>query len=162
VTRTALALCLIGALCGCASGPGTPPPQAAPLALSLARADGRTLQLSAYGGQPLLLFLFATYDDSSQLALVKLTQFLSQHASVQVAGVLVQPDAATFLPLFKAAVTLPFEIYYDQDLRILHGESALGKLETVPAFVALDANGYVRETQYGVLSVQQLEALTQR
>jgi hypothetical protein len=91
---------------------------------------------------------------------VKLTQFLSQHASVQVAGVLMQPDAATFLPLFKEAVSLPFEVYYDQELRILKGESPLGKLGAVPAFVALDAKGHVREIRYGVLSNEQLEDLT--
>jgi hypothetical protein len=144
---------------GCASGPGTPPP-AAPLKLALARADGRSIELSAYGGQPLLLFMFATYDQASQLALVKLTQFLSQHGAVQVAGVLMQPDAATFLPLFKEAVALPFEVYYDQDLRILKGESPLGKLNGIPTFVALDATGRVREVRFGVLSVEQLEQLT--
>jgi len=155
----ALHLSLALLLIGCASGPGTPPP-AAPLKLALARADGRSIELSAYGGQPLLLFMFATYDEASQLALVKLTQFLSQHGSVQVAGVLMQPDAATFLPLFKEAVALPFEVYYDQDLRILKGESPLGKLNGIPTFVALDATGHVREVRFGVLSTEQLEQLT--
>jgi hypothetical protein len=155
----ALHLSLALLLFGCASGPGTPPP-AAPLKLALARADGRSIELSAYGGQPLLLFMFATYDQASQLALVKLTQFLSQHSAVQVAGVLMQPDAATFLPLFKEAVALPFEVYYDQDLRILKGESPLGKLNGIPTFVALDATGHVREVRFGVLSTEQLEQLT--
>jgi hypothetical protein len=155
----ALQLSLALLLIGCASGPGTPPP-AAPLKLALARADGRSIELSAYGGQPLLLFMFATYDQASQLALVKLTQFLSQHSAVQVAGVLMQPDAATFLPLFKEAVALPFEVYYDQDLRILKGESPLGKLNGIPTFVALDATGHVREVRFGVLSTEQLEQLT--
>lgn len=160
--RWVLTLCLCGALGSCATGPGTPPPTAAPLSLDLARADGRTIQLSAYGGQPLLLFLFATYDEASQLALVKLNQFLSQHASVQVAGVLLQPDAETFLPLFKEAVSLPFELYFDRDLKILKGESALGKLNGVPAFVALDASGRLRDMHFGVLSPEQLEEFTKR
>lgn len=155
----ALYLSLALLLTGCASGPGTPPP-AAPLKLALARADGRSIELSAYGGQPLLLFMFATYDEASQLALVKLTQFLSQHGAVQVAGVLMQPDAATFLPLFKEAVSLPFEVYYDQDLRILKGESPLGKLNGIPTFVALDATGRVREVRFGVQTVEQLKQLT--
>jgi hypothetical protein len=154
------ALCLVFVLTGCASGPGAPP-TAAPLTLALARVDGRRIELSAYGGQPLLLFIFATYDESSQLALVKLTQFLSQHAAVQVAGVLMQPDAATFLPLFKEAVSLPFEVYYDDEQRMLKGESPLGKLGAVPAFVALDATGRVREIRYGVQSSEQLEELTE-
>jgi len=146
-------------MAGCASAPG-PQPSAAPLTLQLARADGRTIELSAYGGQPLLLFMFATYDEASQLALVKLQQFLSQHGTAQVAGVIMQPDAATFLPLFKEAVSLPFEVYYDQDLRILKGESPLGKLNSIPAFVALDATGRVREIRYGVQTSEQLEQLT--
>lgn len=158
--RWLFAVCLLAALSGCASGPGAPPPQEAPLSLSLTRADGRAIELSAYGGQPLLLFFFATYDEASQLALVKLTQFLSQHGSVQVAGVLLQPDAETFLPLFKQSVSLPFEVYYDRGLRILKGESALGKLSAVPAFVALDATGRIREFRYGVQSSEQLQELT--
>jgi peroxiredoxin len=158
--RLFVAVCLAGLFGGCASGPSAAPPKAAQLTLSLARADGRTVELSAYGGQPLLLVLFATYDEASQLALVKLTKFLSQHASVQVAGVLMQPDAATFLPLFKDAVSLPFEVYYDPDQRILSGASALGKLNGVPAFVALDATGHIRDIRYGVQSSEELEQLT--
>ena len=155
----ALSVCLALLLFGCASAPSAPP-SAAPLKLALARADGRSIELSAYGGQPLLLFLFATYDEASQLALVKLTQFLSQHGAVQVAGVLMQPDAATFLPLFKEAVSLPFEVYYDQDLRILKGESPLGKLNGIPTFVSLDAAGRVQDVRFGVLNSEQLEQLT--
>ena len=159
--RTLAAMCSALLLFGCASGPGAQP-SAAPLRLPLARADGRMIELGAYGGQPLLLFMFATYDQASQLALVKLTQFLSQHGTLQVAGVLMQPDAATFLPLFKEAVPLPFEVYYDQDMRILKGESALGKLNGIPAFVALDATGRVREIRFGVQSIEQLEQLTKQ
>lgn len=145
-------------LSGCASGPGVPPPEAARLALT--RADGRSIELSAYAGQPLLLFLFTTYDQGSQLALANLTKFLAEHASVQVAGVLLQPDAATFLPLFKQAVTVSFELYYDHEQRILQGDSALGKLSAVPAFVAIDANGQIGQIGYGVLTTDQLEQLT--
>lgn len=149
-------------LAACVSSPGVPPPSAAPVQLALARADGRTIQLSAYAGQPLLLFLFTTYDQASQLALANLTKFLAEHASVQVAGVLLQPDAATFLPLFKDAVSVPFGLYYDADQRILQGESPLGQLSGVPAFIALDAEGRVQQVRYGVLQNDELEQLTQR
>jgi hypothetical protein len=130
--------------------------------LTLTRADGRTIELSAYAGQPLLLFMFTTYDQASQLALANLTKFLGQNATVQVAGVLLQPDAATFLPLYKDAVSVPFGLYYDAGQRILQGESALGKLGAVPAFVALDAAGRIREIRYGVLQTDELEQLTKR
>ncbi|HET8937840.1 MAG TPA: hypothetical protein VFN67_30560 [Polyangiales bacterium] len=155
-----LAVCLSSVLGACASGPGVPPPSAAPVQLTLARADGRTIQLSAYAGQPLLLFLFTTYDQASQLALANLTKFLGDHASVQVAGVLLQPDAATFLPLFKDAVSVPFGLYYDADQRILQGESSLGKLNGVPAFIALDAQGRIQGIRYGVLQSDELERIT--
>lgn len=155
-----LAVALCGVLHGCASGPTASQPSAAALRLALARADGRTFQLSAYAGQPLLLFMFTTYDQASQLALANLTKFLGQHATVQVAGVLLQPDAAKFLPLFKEAVSLPFELFYDPEQRILQGESALGKMSGVPAFVALDAEARVEQIRYGVLSIDELEELT--
>jgi peroxiredoxin len=158
VKRWLLTICLSFVLSDCASLQSAQP-EAAPLVLGLARADGRNIALSAYAGQPLLLFLFTTYDQGSQLALANLTKFLAQHAGVQVAGVLLQPDAATFLPLFKEAVSIPFELYYDPGQRILQGESALGKLVAVPAFVALDAAGRVTQTGYGVLTAEQLEQL---
>lgn len=150
---------LLALVMGCASAQSQQP-SAAPLKLSLGLADGRAIELSAYEGQPLLLFLFATYDQASQLALAKLTQFLGKHPSVQVAGVLLQPEAETFLPLFKEAVPLPFEVYYDRDERIMKGESTLGKVHTVPAFIALDARSRVREIRFGVQSLDQLEQLT--
>ena len=158
--RRWLAVCLAYVLSGCASG-ATVRSREPPLTLTLARADGRTIALSAYTGQPLLLFLFATYDQTSQLALVELTQFLRQHASVQVAGVLLQPDAATFLPLFKEAVSLPFELYYDPTSQILQGETALGRLRGIPAFVALGERGQIKAIRYGVQRIEQLEALTE-
>ena len=147
-------------LMACASGPAVHQAQPTALMLALARADSRTIHLSAYAGRPLLLFLFATYDESSQLALAKLTRFLAKQPAVQVAGVLLQPDAATFLPLFKEAVAPPFEVYYDQEQRILQGDSALGALEAIPAFVALDEAGRISAIRYGVQTDEQLQTLT--
>jgi peroxiredoxin len=158
VKHWVLAVCLSCVVSGCASGPRLPPQHASGLAL--ARADGRTIALGVYAGQPLLLFLFTTYDQASQLALTNLSKFLAQHASVQVAGVLLQPDAATFLPLFKEAVALSFELYYDQQQTILQGDSVLGKLHAVPAFVAVDATGNIGQIRYGVLTNDELEQLS--
>ena len=147
---------LLGA---CATASASTQPEAAALTLSLARSDGRTITLDAYAGKPLLLLLFATYDNSSQIALLNLTQLAQQDPSRQIAGVLVQPEAATFLPLFEQSVQAPFALYDEPEQRILKGESALGKLRAVPAFVALDAKGHIRDVRYGVLKVEELKQL---
>jgi peroxiredoxin len=144
-------------LSACAAAQSGARPDATTLSLHLARADGRTIELDAYAGKPLLLFLLATYDQASQVALISLTEFAKQEPSTQIAGVLVQPDAATFLPLFKDSVEVPFELYDDPEQRILHGQSALGKLRGVPAFVLLDAAGHIRDVGYGVLKVEEIK-----
>ena len=146
-------------LSACATAHGSTQPGAAALALTLARADGRTIQLDVYAGKPLLLFLFATYDQPSQIALLNLTQLAKQDPTLQVAGILVQPEAETFMPLFKDAVSVPFELYYEPEQHLLLGQSALGKLRAVPAFILLDATGRIQETVYGVLKVDELKQL---
>lgn len=159
--RSLLLLAWLGALCS-ACGSTTPPSGPDASALQLARADGRTIRLDAYAGKPLLLFVFATYDEASQLALVALNQFLSQHPDVQAAGLVLQPEAATFLPLFKRAMSVRFELFYDPTTDILEGRTALGRLRGVPAFVALDAAQRVREIRYGVPTAADLSELIQR
>ena len=154
-----IALCAL--LSACASSPSEienkPPAQA--LELSLARPDGRRIQLSELDGAPRLLFLFATYDQTSQFALVPLSRYLEQHPHVQVLGVLLQPDAQTFIPLFAHSLPVPFDLFAEPDNQLLHGSTPLGKLAGVPAFVALDARGVIRDLQYGVISESALEAM---
>jgi hypothetical protein len=135
-------------------------PQHAPvLELSLTSADGQRAELSAWQGQRVLLFLFATYDEASQYEFVPLEQLLASERQLQVLGVALQPEAATFLKLFKRAVAVPFELYYDADNRVLHKQTALGALRGVPAFVALDAEGRIRGVHYGLATLEQLQAL---
>lgn len=132
---------------------------AARLELSLISDEGRTLQLSALRGRPVLLFMFATYDASSQLALAGLLRKLEGDTRITPIGVAVQPDARTFLAPFRAALELPFPIYIDATNVLLTGASALGKLPGVPAFVAVDPRGRIRRTVYGVATKEQLEEL---
>jgi peroxiredoxin len=150
-----LAMCA----CACASGPSANPSRA-PLELSLTRVDGRTLQLSALRGHALVLFLFTTYDETSQFALIPITRYLETDSDAQVLGVAVQPDAKTFLTLFARSLSVPFELYYDTNNQLLSGQTVMGRLHGVPAFVALDADGKIRDSYYGVPSVEQLRELT--
>jgi len=157
-----LALVVVSAVgsLGC-GGPGEPgDARTAPrLELSLISDEGRTLDLSALRGRPVLLFMFATYDASSQLALAGLLRKLEGDTRITPIGIAVQPDARTFLAPFRAALELPFPIYIDATNALLTGESALGKLPGVPAFVAVDPRGQVRRTLFGVATKDQLEEL---
>jgi peroxiredoxin len=152
-------LCL--GLCACA---GTLPSAGAtqPLELALTRSDGRRIELSELRGKPTLLLFFATYDQASQFVFAPLTRFAELDSRVQVLGVALQPDAKTFLKLFEESVSVPFALYYDADNQVLHKQTALGALEGVPALVALDANGRIRGTHYGIATSEQLQALAQR
>jgi len=135
------------------------PASTQPLELSLTHADGRRFELSALRGRPVLLFLFATYDDASQFDLVPLSLFAERERHVQVLGLALQPEADTFLRLFQRAMRVPFELYYDSSNQLLHGETALGKIRGIPALVLIDAEGRVRDVHYGIATSEQLQEL---
>ena len=134
-------------------------PSAPSLELALTTEDGRSLELAALRGRPTLMFLFATFDGSSQLALAPLMAATENEERVTVIGVAVQPDARTFLGPFRAALDVPFALYIDEQQALIEGKTALGKLPGVPAFVALDAAGHVRRTFFGVADRDELERL---
>lgn len=117
------------------------------------------MQLSTLRGRPCLLFLFATYDPNSQLALTPLLEAGKREDRVTFVGVAVQPDAEAFLAPFREALDIPFALYFDSSQALLSGKTALGALPGVPAFVALDAEGHVRETFVGVPKVKELQEL---
>jgi hypothetical protein len=106
-----------------------------------------------------LLFLFATYDATSQLALTPLITEAQTDNRVTIIGIAVQDDAQVFLGPFKEALDIPFAIYIDSAGALLQGKTALGKLPGVPAYVALDAEGHIRKTFFGVASQDQLDEL---
>ncbi len=150
----AAALVFLAACAGSLSGPTTPT-----LELIVTNEEGRSLELSALRGRPTLLFLFATYDVNSQLALVPLIEASKTNTRVTVVGIAVQNDAQAFLGPFEEALDIPFAIYIDSAGALLQGNTALGKLPGVPAYVALDAEGHVKKTFFGVASVDVLEDL---
>jgi hypothetical protein len=117
------------------------------------------MNLSALRGRPTLMFLFATYDGISQIALAPLVAASERDDRVTFIGVAVQPDAGEFLPMFREALDVQFELYFDAKGALLHETTALGKLPGVPAFVAIDSEGYIRRTFVGVARREDLEAL---
>lgn len=153
-----ISLALWWGLSACA-GTQTAPQRAPTLELSLTRTDGQRSELSAWRGHRVLLFLFATYDEASQYEFVPLEQLMASERELQVLGVALQPEAATFLRLFKRALVVPFELFYDADNQLLQKQTALGALRGIPAFVALDAEGRIRGVHYGVATRDQLQAL---
>jgi peroxiredoxin len=129
------------------------------LELSLVRADGAQYELGALLTKPTLLFMFATYDTASQFELTRLSHFATTEPRVDVIGVAAQPDAKTFLKLFQEALSVPFALYFDPTNQLLLGKTAVGKLDAVPAFVALDPEGHIRAVRYGPATESQLREL---
>ena len=153
IARAGAAALLFLAACG-GSLSGTPT-----LELTVTNEQGRSLELSALRGRPSLLFVFATYDANSQLALVPLIEASKANGRATVIGIAVQDDAQAFLGPFKEALDIPFAIYIDSAGALLQGITALGKLPGVPAYVALDAEGHVKKTFFGVAKVEVVDDL---
>lgn len=150
----ALTLSLTAAACA-----GTTPGSATPLDLTVRNEEGRSLELAALRGRPALIFLFTTYDVTSQLALTPLIAASQSEERATFVGIAVQPDAAEFLAQFKKTLDIPFALYADDSGALLQGKTVLGKLPSVPAYVALDAQGHVHKTFVGVAKKDQIEEL---
>jgi peroxiredoxin len=157
----ALPVCLFLA-CACAPVASVPGAQTGALELEVASSDGRRFELASLRGQPLLLFLFTTYDPASQFALVPLTQLAQQDKRVKIIGIALQPQAQKFLPLFQQSLDLPFALYFDPDNHLLGGDTVLGQVGTIPVTIAIDESGRVRDQLFGTLTQAQAEKLRDR
>jgi hypothetical protein len=137
-------------------------PHEAPVDLTLVDLDGRRFALSQLRGRPLLLFVFTTFDNASQLAITPLTSFLEAHPELSAIAIAAQPDPALLLPLYRDALDVRIPLAYETDPRIVAGESMLGRIETVPSYVLLDASGRIVARNSGALGQRELEALADR
>jgi hypothetical protein len=154
--RALAVVMLLSGACAGSLGPGANAPL---LELELARSDGSRMELGALRGKPVLLFLFATYDEASQFDLVPLTRIAESEPDVTIIGVALQPEADKFLRLFKRSLPVPFELFYDPANAILGGSTALDKLPGIPAVIAIDKEGRVRDSLFGPTNVEALHAL---
>jgi hypothetical protein len=150
-------------LSACAGTPGAPTDgrvtDTAPLHMALVDADGEPLHLSELRGRPLLVFIFTTFDEVCQLALLPLSQAPARHPQLQLLGVAAQPDPQRLLPLYRDALAVEFPLAYDPAQRVVAGDSPLGPLDTVPAYVLLDAGGRVVARHVGALDGAGLDEL---
>jgi peroxiredoxin len=130
----------------------------APIELGLRMADGKHLELADLRGQPLLLFIFTTFDDASQLALAPLERVLKGRGKPQALGVAVQPDPHQLLPLYREALAVSFPLGFDPENSVVSGGSMLGPIATVPTYILLDAAGRIAARHTGAMSELELES----
>lgn len=166
-----IALCLVTIFvliaAGCARETGsaqktTRASQSAPrLDLSLRLTDGRWVELAELRGTPVLVFVFATFDAVSQASLKSLRPFVPQHPELVVIGVAAQPRAGQLIEAWDYALDPPFVLGSNPYGLVENGESALGKIETVPTYILYDDNGYEIARTTGLLSEADLARLVQ-
>jgi len=162
--RRALVALLTATLVACGSGAGSIGSSHAargdePVTLRLRTSEGRTVATEDQRGSPVLLVVLATYDGVSQAAMRPLSRFARDHEDVLVLGILAQPDAGTFAPLFEEAMSSPFAVTWDPDDSVSRGVSDLGPLEAVPSYFALDRAGRIAERHVGFMSQRDLERM---
>jgi cytochrome oxidase Cu insertion factor (SCO1/SenC/PrrC family) len=163
-----MVLCL-AAGCGGAQASNTPssaaPPASTPsinkpsspgVSLHLRRADGEPLFLEKMRGKPSLVFIFTTFDASSQFGLNALIEFAKSHPTLQIIAIAVQPNPGRILPAFADALHASFPLTYDPSDSVLTGKSDLGALDAVPCYILLNEKGRMVERHYGVLETDAL------
>ena len=125
--------------------------------LSLRMANGRVVELADQRGSKVLLVVLATYDGVSQAAMRSVSRFARDHQDVLVLGIVAEPDAERFVPLYEETLALPFALTYDPTSSITTGTSDLGPLEAVPSFYVLDAEGRIARRHVGFMSERDLD-----
>ena len=127
--------------------------------LTLRRADGTFLDIGELRGRPVLLFVFATFDGASQLALHPLQELAEAHPGLAIVGIAAEPSARLLIGPYEHALHPPFQVTYDPEESVSEGESALGEIPGVPFFIALDARGVEVARHTGFAELAELEAL---
>lgn len=135
---------------------GAVPAQRPAVELPLVTAEGDPLRLSLLRGRPVLLFFFATYDGSCQLALTPLVETLPDYEPLALVGVALQPDAGSLLSMFGASLGLDFPLAYDPGGHLMGGGTALGPVKAIPLYVLLNGQGQEIARHQGVLLGDQL------
>ena len=125
--------------------------------LTLRMADGRVVEIADQLGSKVLLIVLATYDGVSQAAMRSVSRYARDHQDVLVLGIVAEPDAERFVPIYEESLALPFALTYDPDDTITTGTSDLGPLEAVPSFYVLDAQGRIAARHVGFMSERDLE-----
>lgn len=155
------------ALAGCgatATGIGTSHAERpeGPVDLSLVTSDGERVELASQRGGVVLLFIVSTYDGVCQAAIRPVSSFTVSHLDTVVLGVVAQPAAETFAPLYAETFSPPFTVTYEPEGTIVLGTSDLGAFDAVPTFVMLDAYGVVADTHVGWITDERLLAMYRR
>ena len=109
--------------------------------LTLRRSDGVFLEVGELRGQVVLLFVLATFDAMSQMALTPLRAIAEAYPETAIVGVAAQPSARLLVEAYETALEPPFPITYDPQETVAEGESMLGEIEGVPTFIVLDRRG---------------------
>jgi hypothetical protein len=156
LVRTSAVLALFGWL-GCAGANSTTDDARLVVQLPLELATGQRTDLARLRGRPALLFMLATYDTASQLALVPLSELQAKRPELQLLGIALQPDAEKFLPLYANALDVQFPLAFDPSGNLLRGTTSLGEIPAVPCYLLLDAEGVVQARYVGVMELDALD-----
>ena len=154
-----LLLCLCTG-CGASAGSGSRlGSEDSPVELTLITPTATYIDVGDYRGEPLLLFVFATFDVNSQAALQPLRELLERRPGLQVIGVAAQVSARPLLAAWVDALNPSFPVGYEPDNRISSGDSTLGEISTVPTWVVLRSDGRIGAKYGGYLSADLLGQL---
>lgn len=162
--RPPSALVALLLLLGCGGSSGAPVGASSaggprPIELSLATSGGQWIDVGALRGRPTFIFVFTTWDPSSQAALTPVSRFARRHPEAHVFALAAQPDARLLVDAYVHALDPSIAIAYDPEDQVPLGTSVLGEIRSVPAVIVIDAEGYEVQRYHGFPSQRVLEHL---
>jgi hypothetical protein len=127
--------------------------------LALRRADGSFIDVGDLRGHVVVLFVFATYDAISQLAIHPLRAIAERYPNVRIVGIAAEPSARLLIGPYEHALHPPFPVTYDPEELVHSGEGPLGELEAVPTVIVLDREGVPAGRHVGLADERRLQEL---
>ena len=166
--RRGLLICLVGIALACGGSAAQPlgathqSGAERPLEMTVRTPAGEWIHIGDLRGQPVLLFLFATFDGRSQASLRPLARFARRFDDVHVLGIAVQPNARQLLDAYQSALQPPFPLTYDPTENISEGTSPLGNVTSVPQFLMFDARGVKSDEHIGFPNTRTFPRMRER
>ena len=160
--RWALILLLVAACLSCASL--EPEQRRLQLfSMKLPASDGKTVNLSDFRGQVLLVDLFTTWSQSSMLAITGYSGLYRRYhqQGLNCLGIALDELGSQVVQPYVEGMDIPYPVAYADDA-IRQGDSPLGDVSITPILLIFDRTGILRKIFLGLVKIEQVEQIIKK
>jgi peroxiredoxin len=128
--------------------------------MKLPAVDGKTVKLSDFRGQVLLVDLFTTWSQTSMLAIPGYSGLHRRYhqKGLSCLGIAMDELGSQVVLPYVEGMDIPYPVVYADDA-IKRGQSPLGDVSITPILLVFDRSGILRKIFLGLVPVEQVEQI---